>query len=151
VLLVQEVAVANTTARAPAIHIGQTAPDGQVVVHSGDDKFLLTVQEAVNACGMWNKMAQFQLQMKALMDRLSHWVEERKATVRDAYLTVKTGGGLFFMVVMAHKKYDPALEDELTALDIEVANSPDYDLLRMSVLAIPDTPPECVESFLTNC
>ncbi len=143
--------MARTTARPHAIHIGHTAPNGQVVVHSGDDVFLLTVQEAVNACGAWNKMAEFQLQMKALLDRLSKWIEENKGTVRDAYFSVKTGGGLFFMVVTSSKKFDPDLEDKLTELDIEVANKDEFNLLRLSVLAIPDSPPECVESFLINC
>jgi hypothetical protein len=89
--------------------------------------------------------------MKALMDRLSKWVEDHKDTVRDAYFSVRTGGGLFFMVVANSKKFDPDLEDKLTDLDIEVANKAEYDLLRLSVLAIPDSPPDCVESFLTNC
>lgn len=143
--------MAKTTARPPAIHIGRTAPDGHVVVHSGDDLFLLTVQEAVKACGAWLKMAEFQTQMRALMDRLNVWVGEREDKIRDAYFSVKTGGGLFFMVVMRERKYDRDLEDELTELDVEVANATEYDLLRLSVLAIPDSPQECVESFLTNC
>src|SRR5262249_33454495 len=104
--------MAKTTNRPPAIHIGHTDLDGQVVVHSGDDVFLLTVQEAVNACGAWGKMAEFQIQMKALMDRLGQWVTDHKASVREGYFSVKLGGGLFFMVVMWGKKYDPKLEDE---------------------------------------
>lgn len=138
------------TAKSRPIHIGRTSPDGQVVVHSGDDVFLLTVQEAVNACGAWDRMAEFQIQMKRLMDRLGDWVEIHRPTVRDAYLSVQAGGGLFFLAVMKSKKYDGALEDELTRLDIEVANSPEYGLLRLSVLAIPDSPPDCVDSFLAG-
>jgi hypothetical protein len=140
----------KTSGRPPAIHLVQTAK-GQVVIHAGDDLFLLTVQEAVNACGAWHEMAEFQSQMKELMEYLSKWISARMNSIRDAYFSVKTGGGLLFMVVTKTKKFDAELENELTDLDIQVANAPEYNLLRLSVLAIPDSPPECVESFLTNC
>ena len=150
-LLVRETVMVKNTVRPPAIHIGHNGLSGQVVVHSGDDTFLLTVQEAVNACGAWSKMAEFQSQMKALLDHLGAWVRARSDSVRDAYFSVKLGGGLFFMVVTKGKNYDPDLEDQLTSLDIDVANAEEFNLLRLSVLAIPDSSADCVESFLTNC
>lgn len=140
----------KTSSRPPAIHLGHSDPDGQVVVHAGDDLFLLTVQEAVNACGAWGKMAAFQSQMKDLIGRLNQWVSARPDKIRDAYFSVKAGGGLFFLVVTKGKKFDSALEDELSDLDMEVANSADLDLLRLSVLAVPDSPAEVVDSFLTQ-
>lgn len=140
----------KTSTLTPRIHIGHTDPDGEVVVHAGDDRFLFTVQEAVNACGMWNKMAEFQGQMKLLTERLEGWVAARKNAVKEAFLTVKAGGGLLFLVVMAGREYDAVLESDLTELDIEVANHPEFNLLRLNVLAIPDSTPECVEAFLTH-
>jgi hypothetical protein len=142
--------MSQLTKRTPAIHLGRDGQEGYVLAYGdGNEKFLLTVQEAIKACGAFSKMAQFQTQMKELTDHLSKWVNDRKATVRDAYLSVK-GSGLFFMVVMAGKEFNPELEEELTTLDIEIANSEDFDLLRVDVLAIPDGPPECVDSFLTT-
>ena len=143
--------MAVTTARPQAIHIGHAGLDGQVVLHSGDDRFMVTFQQAINACGAWLKVGAFEAQMKALMARLGAWVADRRGAVRGGYLSAKAGGGLFFMVVTAGTAYDPETEDALTDLDIEVANSPDYDMIRMSVLAIPDCPAECVDSFLTGC
>ena len=139
-----------TTGKPPAIHLGQSDPDGQVVVHEGNDLFLLTVQEAVNACGAWHQLAEFQSQMRELIRHLVLWVSNRKETVRDAYLSVKPGGGLLFLVVMKNRKFDSDLEDALTTLDVEIANASEYCLLRVSVLAIPNLHNEGVESFLTN-
>ena len=139
----------SISTRTPAIHLGRNGRDGQVLVYGeGNEKFLLTVQEAIKACGAYSTIAQFQTQMQELTELLSKWTTDRKRLVRDAYLSVK-GGGLFFLVVMAGKEFDPDLEDELTALDIEIANSAEFDLLRLDVQAIPDSPPDCVDSFLT--
>lgn len=142
--------MSKASIRRRPIHLNPVHRESDVLVQDGDDLFLLTVQDAVNACGAWNKMAEFQSQMKELKARLEQWVSARETTVRDAFLSVKTGGGLFFMVVMNERKFDRDLEDDLTDLDVEIANAPEFNLLRMSVLALPNSPPDSVESFLTN-
>ena len=139
----------SISTRTPAIHLGRDGEDGRVLVYGeGNERFLLTVQEAIKACGAYSTIAQFQTQMQELTELLSKWTTDRKSLIRDAYLSVK-GGGLFFLVVMSGKEFDPEFEDELTALDIEIANSADFDLLRLEVFAIPDSPQACVDSFLT--
>lgn len=111
------------------------------------DVFLMTVQHAVMACGAFGRWADFQTQMRQLMERLGKWMDERREKVREAHLTVR-GSGLLFLVVSKSEHYDGELEDSLTEIDIEIANDDDFNLIKMEVLAIPDSPEECTKSFL---
>lgn len=131
------------------IRLSYTDQDGRVFV-DGDqgDRFLLTVQQAVFACGAFNRMADFQTQMSRLIERLNRWGDSQQSKVKEAYLTVR-GSGLFYLVVSRDSHHDGELEDALTEVDIEVANDEEFNLIKMEVLAIPDSPKDCVESFLS--
>ncbi len=130
------------------IRLSYTDEDGSVFVNAEKgDRFLLTVQEAVIACGAFYKMAEFQTQMRRLMDRLGEWVDERRSKIKETYLTVR-GSGLFYLVVTKDNHFDDELESALTNLDIEVANDDDFSLLKVEVLAIPNSPEECIKAFL---
>ena len=61
-------------------------------------------------------------------------------TVRD--------GGLLFLVVRREAEYEREFEDALTDLDAEIACDEEFDLIRLSVLALPHCPPEAMQSFL---
>ena len=63
-------------------------------------------------------------------------------TVRDA--------GLLFLIVLNGTEYDSDFESELTRLDIEIANDSDFDLISLSVLALPKCDTVAVESFLSS-
>ncbi len=93
-------------------------------------------------------MADFQTQMSRLIERLNRWGDSQQSKVKEAYLTVR-GSGLFYLVVSRDSHHDGELEDALTEVDIEVANDEEFNLIKMEVLAIPDSPKDCVESFLS--
>lgn len=78
---------------------------------------------------------------------LKHWIATREDSIAEAYLVLK-GDHFQFLVVMKGKAHDSALEDALTDLDMAVAQNPDYDLIRLSVLAIPAFGEDVVRSFL---
>jgi len=131
----------------PLIHLDFSDKSSSVYIAAQTgDRFLLTVQEAVHACGAWNRMAEFQTQMQLLVNRLDKWVADHKVNVKDAYFTVR-GSGLFFLVVAKSASYDDELESAMTELDLEIANADDFGLLNLEVLAIPNSPPECVQAF----
>jgi len=52
--------------------------------------------------------------------------------------------------VTQSKTFDSVFEDELTALDIEVANDSDYSLIGMNVLAIPPLGEDTTHSFISK-
>lgn len=130
----------------PVIHLDGNQTDGRVVVYDDNKVFLLTVQEAVKACGMFDKTGAILDQMKALTQKLKTWVTDRRERVHSASVSVKLSG-LQFLVIMRGKAFDQVLEDDLTELDIEVANSAEFDLLRLNVLALPAVPAGSIEPF----
>ncbi len=123
-------------------------PGGTVLVVPADqDRFALTVEEAVKACRAYERAATFQRQFKILLRMLADWIREHRANVGEAYVTVRDAG-LLFLVVKQSAAYDDTFEDELTQLDLAVAQDPNLDLIRLSVLAVPPASQEGVESFL---
>ena len=81
------------------------------------------------------------------MARLCRWSQDRAADVESAYITVRDGG-LLFLVVRRETEYERDFEDALTDLDTEIACDEEFDLIRLSVLALPHCPMEAMQSFL---
>jgi hypothetical protein len=122
--------------------------DGVVrVVPDDQDQMLLSVRDAIEACRAFDDQLRFGRQFDQLLQRLGEWVRERQASVRSAYLTARDFG-LLFLLVRRGGQYDEALEESLTDLDLEVANDPDYSLIRLDVLAVPEVSAESLRSFL---
>ena len=113
--------------------------DKRVVIEDADeDRFSLTVEEAIEACSVYHKekRAQFRRQFHDLLDFLGKWTYARRTEIFKAFLTIRDAG-LLFLVVSRGKKYDPVFEDELTKLDITIANSEEFSEIQMSVQALP--------------
>lgn len=111
------------------------------------DRIILATAEAARACGAYEEQQRFQAQFQDLMAHLCRWSQEQSADVESAYITVRDGG-LLFLVVRREAEYDRGFEDALTDLDAEIARDEDFNLIRLSVLALPHCPPESLESFL---
>lgn len=113
--------------------------DRMVMVEDKDeDRYLLTVEQAIEACGAHNKenRAIFKRQFEDLQAYLGQWASERKGKIRRAFLTIRDAG-LLFLLVTQKKTYDENFESELTKLDLEIANSNDFSEIQMSVQALP--------------
>lgn len=131
------------------LHLEATE-DGRVKV-TGPDKhtMVLSIEAAVQACRALKDQILFSDQFSLLLNRLAEWVRDRQPKLKAAYLTV-CDTGLLFVTVRNTRKYDTAFEDELTELDLEIANDSVYDLIRFDVLGLPDVPQESVRSFLST-
>src|SRR5262245_23786767 len=93
---------------------------GSVTVTPRDqDRFILLVEEAIEACKEAAKDKQAKRRFMLLLNRLQRWLLTR-LDVADAYLTDRDGG-LFFVVVRKVATYDDGFEDELSELDREIA------------------------------
>lgn len=114
----------------------------QIMVTPEDqDRFFITVEQAIEACVASkaqkpNIIMRFEKQYNALLNRLANWAEDHRSKITNAYLTVRDSDVLF-VVVQREPVYDRALEDDLTALDMEVARDEAFGLIRMNVLGLP--------------
>ena len=121
---------------------------GPVMIHTKDgDRFTLPIDDVVNACRSTEKLNQFCQQVSRLLERLAEWLEERKSEIEGAYFGFEPAGAIF-VVVRKAKVFDPGFEDALSMLDVEVAQSEDFSLIRLRVLALPRSSKETVASFL---
>ncbi|MEK6238849.1 MAG: replication protein [Planctomycetales bacterium] len=114
-----------------------------------DDKFMVTTQDALNACKATENSVRFTHQFQDLVDHLYEWTTERLSQIATAYLTVRQDDVLF-LIVQKDVPYNKQLSDDLTALDLEVVNSDLYDLVEMNVLSIPCVSRESAQTFMAS-
>lgn len=118
-----------------------------VVLTEKEERFAITVDEAIAACRASTNIREFKRQFNQLLQKLGHWIGNHQKKIRFAFLTVRDQG-LLFLVVRKETKYDREFEDELTELDVAVAHDTSFDLIHLSVLALPNVEREACTAFL---
>ena len=123
--------------------------DGKVVVTPADqDRFVLTVQQAADACSAAQQSVKFSYQFReSLLPKLAEWLGEHDAQIHKAFLAYSEGG-LLFVVVRREVAFDGEFTDALTALDVAIARAPGLDLVKLDVLALPRVSDEGAKSYL---
>ncbi|MFO0970183.1 MAG: hypothetical protein U0793_31920 [Gemmataceae bacterium] len=91
---------------------------------------------------------EFSKQSRKLLGRLQQWIEEHKADIAEAFMTVRHSAFLL-LIVQNHEAFNQDLEDSLTDLDLSIAQDEDYNLIRLNVLALPKASRDSIDSFLT--
>ncbi len=86
--------------------------------------------------------------LKLLQRELARWLNGR-SDISNAYLTVRDGGFLF-LVVKNDASYSESLEDELSELDIQLANDKLINSLSVDVLALPHASAVAVDTFIDS-
>ena len=121
-----------------------------VTVHPEDgDLFSLTKQMIERSGRFAARFEAFDKQLAALRRDLEAWSVRHSNTVKEVFLVLK-GDYFLFLVVLKEKNHDGALEDALTDLDMKIAQDPDYDLINLSVLALPAFAEDAIRSFLPH-
>jgi hypothetical protein len=125
---------------------------GQVqVVRKNRDQFFLSLGEAVAVFAAFaSSRVDFRSQMSDLLDKLSDWVRSREDKIKSACFTVRPDNSSLFVVTQKDVPFDETLSDELTDLDIEIANDEAYSLISLDVLAIPAVSRESANAFLSS-
>lgn len=118
-----------------------------VVVPDNEDRFCVTVEQAVKACRSSLTEAEFRIQFKELLNRLAQWILEHKEKITSAHVTIRDAG-LMFLVVRNYVEYDKNFEDELTVLDVEIARDLRFNQIKLSVMALPKVSPQATACFL---
>ena len=141
-------AVAKQASRPEPIRIIFGEKNRQVFVQAeNQDRFIMSIDAAARACQRATQSYAYGQQCNELLLRLARWLLDHQKMVQDAFVSVQ-GVGLLFVVVQKNATYDKGLEEALTNLDIEVANSPDFDLLRMDVQSLPSVSEEGCRAFV---
>jgi len=112
------------------------------------DRFCMAIDEAIEACKVHNKRKHTLCgeQFRSLLDLLGRWCSQRRKKIARALLTVRDAG-LLLLIVTRRKTYDPQFEDELTQLDLQIANSPHFSEISLSVQALPMCGPDSYAAF----
>jgi len=122
--------------------------DGKVTITPKDqDRYLLGVRTIIERAQYGREIELFSEQLTLLQRELATWLKGRD-DLSQAFLTMRDGG-LFFLVVKKDAKYSESLEDELSDLDIQLAND---DLLNLpvDVLALPNASADSIDTFLDS-
>lgn len=122
--------------------------DVQVVRLEGD-RFLLTAQQAIDMLSLASQGVRFQSQFTELLQKLYAWVEQRRARISAAYISVASDG-ITLLIVQRELKADFELESELVDLDIEVVNQEEFDLIPFNTLLVPRVGNDVLKSFLSS-
>ncbi len=86
-------------------------------------------------------------QIDLLLERIGRWTSERREKLRDIYLTVQDSSFLLVLVQQA-ARHDDELEEALSELDVEIANDPDFELLKLNAILLPPVTEDALMSFL---
>lgn len=138
-----------TATRSSIILLDASETNQVVVVPPNKDKFCLPIQQAIKACQATDNSYRCGQQFEALLERLSTWLTERKSRISSAAVTIRQSDILFY-VVQKDVGRDSELADDLTSLDLEIANSIDYDLIELNVMSVPFVSEDSSSAFLSS-
>ena len=135
--------------RATLVLLDESSSSDALVQMKDGDKFLVPVAAAALACRAVESFDEFSGQFQHLLDFLHEWVSGRRELVRSAHLTVRESD-LLFLLVQKQVGYHDQLNDDLTDLDLEIANSDDFRLLSLEVMAVPPASPDSYQAFQSS-
>lgn len=134
----------------PIIQLHYRDGNSHVLIETEEqDRFVLTVHAAIEACRAFGKANQFNQQFKDMKAKLSGWIAAHEQDISEAYLTVRDGA-ILFLVVQRAEAFDQSLVDSLTELDLSIAQDESFNLLRLNALALPRASLHSIESFLVS-
>lgn len=106
---------------------------------------MLSCKETIQAVQSGLGDIAFHAELKELIKHLKGWVESRAANLHSCYLASRDGELVVFTVPKS-SQYDRDLADELTALDVTLANK--FQYWRCQVVQVPGETPTGLASFL---
>ena len=136
----------------PSLTLLDESAGGQVWVKpKDDDHFFVALMDAVSACRAIDKAKEFQQQFEDLVDELTKWIDSHKDSIRSAHLMARERErDILLLVVQKDVPFDRVLADELSKLDISIAQSKNFNLLDLNVMAVPSVSRESMTAFLAS-
>jgi hypothetical protein len=88
-------------------------------------------------------------QLQLLISRLLEWTKSHSQEVAEGYLTLRDSTFVFFAINRTVECSDET-EDAISDLDLEIANDPDLDTIRLNAMLLPMASPESLHSFFND-
>lgn len=139
----------TASARTTLVLLDEHSDATVTVIPRDRDSFCISVEEAVSACRMVDAGYSFVRQVADLRDELSTWIDAHRADIQAAYISFRSSG-ILFVVVQKEVRRNNRLADDLTELDIRIANDDRFDLLNVDVLSLPKASREALSAFLSS-
>lgn len=128
----------RTTAAAP-IRLDFHSVQQVVVTDEDGDRWVTTVREAANASRSALDQKEWKSEFEGFLAHIHEWAKKRADVVSAAYVGIGAEG-LTGVIVTKGQEYRYDLDDEVTNLDIELANK--FPNCRADVLQSPEGEPE---------
>ncbi|MFV2069906.1 MAG: hypothetical protein ACC645_23315 [Pirellulales bacterium] len=129
------------------IQLRWTDKDGTITVTPQDnDRFTVQLGKAIDVLQQASQHERFETQFKILLRELALWLKGR-TNVDRAFISLRDGR-LAFVIVKSGSECDESLEDELSDLDVRIANDVDLDLIELDVLSLPEISEISLSTFL---
>lgn len=129
--------------------LDEKSPGAALVKLTNGDNFFVAIADAARACSAMDRMGDFYKQFLRLDEILRDWITKNGSHIAEANLRFRDRG-MLFVVVQKSQEFDLALAERLTALDLDVANESDLNLLELDVLAVPPAFREARGAFLAD-
>ncbi len=138
---------ADCTEQSQVIQLVWEQKDGIVTVTPRDnDRFAIKVGKAIQVLQQVDCRQKFQEQLQLLNKELAGWLEGHDE-VKAAFLTLRDGC-FAFVVARETAEYDEDFEDELSALDVRLAQDVDLNLIRLNTISLPCASASTLQAFL---
>ena len=143
--------MSETDSRSRSITLLDESQGGNVfVVPANEDRFLLTVEEAVRACKASDRALRFSKQFEHLLTKkLPEWITTYRGHISSAHLTIRDTD-ILLVVVQNCVEMNSELVNALTELDISIACDENFDLIKLNVLSLPLVAQEGTSAFLSD-
>lgn len=122
--------------------------DRSVLINPEDqDKFVLSVAQMIESAKLFSLITKFVTVMPVIMEKIGQWLGGHRTEVEKAFLTLKDRS-LLLLVVQKQKEYNQVLQESLVNLDIEIAQDERMGIVPLSVLLLPMTSQEAIDTFI---
>ena len=137
----------GTISSSNCVQLDWSNDNGQITVTPRDeDRFTIKMRRAIEVLQRAEKGDLFNTQFQLLMSILASWTSQRQ-DVERSYITIRDGR-LAFVVVRNESAYCEEFEDELSDLDIRIANDVDLNLIELDAIGLPKISSPALKSFL---
>ena len=88
-------------------------------------------------------------QLALLRRKLGEWMRTHSSSIKTAFLTLRDHR-FSFVVISRTPLCNDELEDAVSDVDLQIANDPDLDAVKMNAIVLPPASIEAIGSFLDN-
>ena len=113
-----------------------------------EDRFTMKVEAVIQACNIHQQKDEFESQFDDLKNILGNWVHKRKDKIAKAFVTIRDTR-ILFLAITENVEYDGELEDDLTSLDWDIANTQLFSAIPLSVQSLPQCDSDIYDAFLS--